>query len=199
MWRSSGSRSGKTQSWLTTRAAGPGKVGQAEQDWLGPWRIPGAQLSLQAAPCVKCSCGGGSHERRGARGLCPAGLTPQPQAACTRASKPQTIPSYLAKAHFFFFSKFEDLINRRGERGSYRRNSPRAKRLSLETGCPPEELPERGSSSGALRTGCPMVMFTGSGSPGRGQRHPWTHKGEGGSSVPWEASRQEDPRRHLNL
>lgn len=48
------------------KGSGPGKAGRAELDWLGPWRIPGAQFSLQAAPRVNRSHGGGSRTRRGA-------------------------------------------------------------------------------------------------------------------------------------
>lgn len=77
-------------------------------------------------------------------------------------------------------SKFEDLIDDRGGRGSYRGGAPGAlTRVSL----------------GSLRTGHPVVavVFT-------GLRAPVSLEPEGGSLCALErASPRQDPHRHLNL
>lgn len=121
-WRSSGSRSGRAQSWLPARAPGPRRVGQA---WAR--RRTGAVLG---EPRVHSSASGRAqrdsqpwrrkpHEGRG-RGPCP---WTRPSQGLSAHAPPNHRLSRLIWQKLIFFQKFEDLINRRGGGGSSRRTA----------------------------------------------------------------------------
>lgn len=99
----------------TNRPPGPGvsPQGRSGRGWGG-----GAGLALgefQACESLGLWPWTGM-TRRGGRACCPPGPRHEGLALSPDAPQntPQTIPSYLAKAlFFFFFSKFEDSVNRR--------------------------------------------------------------------------------------
>lgn len=115
--------------------------------------------------------------RRGGRACCPPGPRREGLALSPDAPQntPQTIPSYLAKAHVFF-SKFEDSVNRR-------------KRILWKE---EEDEPRAG---GCFRR-WQRVVFTGR---GKGEASSLPLEGPAGAPARPPARRQQDQWRHLNL